>query len=115
MKTFQKLKMQSQKKGAVRQFKKLLQKKIGPDLQEIKLYGSYAREQAGPYSDIDILILLTKVSEARKNKILDSKIEVFKKYDILVSPYIMSVKNYQAEKKIPTLFSQFVENEAVNM
>lgn len=115
MKTFNQLKISAGKKRAIKNFKKLLFKKIGQDLQSVKLFGSYAREQAGPNSDLDILVLVRRLSEAKKNQVLDSKIEILKKHNLLISPLVMSFSAYQKEKKMPSLFSQFIENEAIEL
>ena len=44
----------------VKRCKKTLENYYGPKLKGVILYGSMARDQAGPVSDIDLLVLLSQ-------------------------------------------------------
>jgi predicted nucleotidyltransferase len=48
----------------IRDLIKILKSKLGDDLVSVVLYGSYAREQPTPDSDIDLLIVADKLPES---------------------------------------------------
>lgn len=73
---------------------------IGEDLESVILYGSYARgeqDKDGEISDIDIMILV-KLNENKikkiEEKIIDYTYDLDLKYDVLLSPIIESITNY---------------------
>lgn len=85
---------------------------IGDNLKQVILYGSYARgeqDKNGEISDIDILILVNaeddKIKEFEK-QVLDYSYELDLKYNVLLSPIIESVSNY--EKR--TEYMEFYKN-----
>ena len=84
-------------------------------LIEVKLYGSRARGDAGPNSDIDVLVVLKKDSERKKMAVYDRSVETLRKYGVLLSEHIMNEKQYLYEKKLPSLFLQFVEREGISL
>lgn len=53
--------MQAKIKNLLSEFKSGLKTIYGPRLQGVYLYGSYARNEADPESDVDILIVLDQV------------------------------------------------------
>ncbi len=91
---------------------------IGKDLKQVILYGSYARgeqEQNGETSDIDIMILVDlkedKIKEIEK-KVINYSYDLDLKYNILLSPIIENIENY--EKRIKYMaFYKNIEKEGV--
>lgn len=91
---------------------------IGEDLESVILYGSYARgeqDKDGEISDIDIMILV-KLNENKikkiEEKIIDYTYDLDLKYDVLLSPIIESITNYnKMVSYIP--FYKNVEKEGV--
>lgn len=85
---------------------------IGKNLKQVILYGSYAR---GDYknnkeqSDIDIMILVDVSEEEIKSiqkKVLDYSYDIDLKYNVLLSPIVESVKNYNDRVR----YMQFYKN-----
>lgn len=77
-----------------------LLKMIGKNLQQVILYGSYARgdqDNNGEISDIDIMILVDleydKIKDLEK-KVIDYSYDFDLKYDILLSPMIENIENF---------------------
>ena len=73
---------------------------LGNNLKNVILYGSYARGEQdinGEISDIDIMILVDLDEEEIKNvekKVLDYSYDLDLKYNILLSPIVENVENY---------------------
>ena len=78
---------------------------IGDDLEQIILYGSYARgEQSNndEVSDIDIMILVKTENNEIKNlerKILDYSYDLDLQYNIILSPIIENVDTFNSKAK----------------
>lgn len=91
---------------------------VGDELDKIILFGSYAKNaqnQNGEISDIDIMILInTEESRIKEieDKILDYSYDIDLKYNVLLSPIIETLNNYNNRLTfIP--FYQNVEKEGV--
>lgn len=81
----------------------------------LMLYGSRARGNARPNSDIDVLVVLKGKSRKGKDIVIDWDVKTLLKYEVLLSERIMSEKQYEYEKNLPSLFMQFVENEGISL
>ena len=91
---------------------------VGDELDKIILFGSYAKNtqnQNGEISDIDIMILInTEESRIKEieDKILDYSYDIDLKYNVLLSPIVETLNNYNNRLTfIP--FYQNVEKEGV--
>jgi len=97
--------MSTKIKNILDEYVKGLFKIIGNDLKQVILYGSYARgEQSedGEISDIDIMILVDLSEEKIKileKKIIDYSYDLNLEYDIVLSPVIENIENYNNIEK----------------
>lgn len=105
-------------KNILEEYVKGLLKIIGKDLKKVILYGSYARNEQnkdGEISDIDIMILVDskeeKIKELEK-KVIDYSYDLDLQYDILLSPIIENIKNYENRRKYMSFYKN-IENEGV--
>ena len=83
---------------------------IGKNLKQVILYGSYARgeqEENEEISDIDIMILVDesdlKIKELEK-EVLNYSYELDLKYDILLSPIIENIDNFNSRLSYMTFY-----------
>jgi len=80
----------------IQEFKSRIKKIYGNKLQNIILYGSWARNEANEHSDIDLLVIIKK--DIKPGEEIDRMIniitEINLKYNILISVYPVSEKNY---------------------
>lgn len=76
---------------------------IGNDIEQIILYGSYARgEQSvdGETSDIDIMILINSYNiKEVQAKVIDYSYDLDLQYDILLSPIVENIETFNSRKK----------------
>ena len=88
-------------------------KKRTPDAIII-LYGSEARGESSPSSDIDVLILLDRVSISRNEKsdIMDILYDIELETGVLISPLIYSLKEWE-NRPFKTPFYINVVNEGI--
>ena len=82
------------------EFKEGLRKLYRKKLKKIILYGSWARGEANENSDIDIAIVLDgKINPSKEIERMISLItELNLKYDVLISVYPVSLKDYMKVK-----------------
>jgi len=73
-------------------FKRLLEGRIGE--LEVIVFGSQARGEAVPGSDLDICIVVAKKSKALRNLILDCAWEVGFRHGIVIAPIIYSRREW---------------------
>ena len=91
---------------------------IGKELKQVILYGSYARgeqDKNGEISDIDIMILVDLDEEQIKElekKVIDYSYDLDLKYDILLSPIIENIVNYNNRTKYIAFYKN-IQNEGV--
>ncbi|MBI1879372.1 MAG: nucleotidyltransferase domain-containing protein [Chloroflexi bacterium] len=67
-------------KEAVKEFRAALEKLYGPRLKEVILYGSWARGEATPESDIDLIVVLA--GEVIPGREIDRMIEVISEINL---------------------------------
>jgi predicted nucleotidyltransferase len=75
---------------AVLEFCAEIRKKLGKTIRVIKLYGSKATDKDVSGSDIDLFIVLSKKTPEIEDAILDIAFTLDLKYDVYISPRIVS-------------------------
>jgi predicted nucleotidyltransferase len=80
----------------LKRFAQDLKELYGERLKNLILYGSWARKQATPDSDIDLAIVLEGDVKASKeiDRLIDIITDINLKYDVLLSVYPVSEKDY---------------------
>lgn len=106
---------------ALEEFKRRITQRLAGELLELKLFGSKARgdfkktSDVGEMSDIDILLVLKSVSKEKEDFIIDLTVEILLKYEIDISPHIYSQKEYSYLNKLPSVFMQILQREALSL
>ena len=110
--------MTSKIKSILEEYVNGLFKMIGKELKQVILYGSYARgdqNKNGEISDIDIMILVDLDAEQIKKlekKVIDYSYDLDLKYNILLSPIIENIDNYNNRVKYMAFYKN-IQNEGV--
>ncbi len=86
--------------------KRRLQKIYGSKLKEVILFGSYARGDAEPGSDIDLIIVLDKIEDAlaERERYFPAILELDHKYDTLISIIPISEAEF-AGRRMPLILN----------
>jgi predicted nucleotidyltransferase len=102
-------------KRSIAELKKRLQKHFVREL-EFYLFGSVARNDYEPDSDIDILVLVPgKVDTSLKEDIIDMAYDVELKYDVVFGIVVRSKEFWISEKAEAMPFHQNVQKEGVRI
>ena len=107
--------MTSTLKSIIDEYVQGLLKILGNDLEQIILYGSYARGEQNDneeISDIDIMILVksdvTKIKNIEK-KILDYSYDLDLQYDILLSPIVENIDVFNKRAQYMTFYKNVIK------
>ncbi len=90
-----------------------LQRQLGSDLWLLLLYGSYARGEAQPDSDVDLFVVLRRASEAAHEKVRQVAHEVMREADFayVISLYLTDVHHYETLEQRGSSFLRNVQRE----
>ena len=89
---------------AVIDFVTRLKRLFSSELYSVVLYGSKARGEATPDSDIDLLVILD--ARSRRNRIQVNKVasRVSLDFDVLLLPHVVSLEQWQEMADTPFFF-----------
>ena len=100
---------------AIDTFVQRLHAGYGQDVFDVRLFGSKARGEAGPDSDVDVLVLVTRSEYDLKHAILWLAAEISLAYDVLLSPRVIPVDAWEEMARGETLFYRTVHAEGVSL
>jgi len=100
-------------KAAINEFCRAVRGSLGTNLQEILLFGSMARGTSTFESDIDILVVVKNENGLIRDTVIDITVDINIKYDVVISPIVMSKKRYLNPLFRQTNFLKSVEKEGI--
>ena len=90
---------------------------FGEKLNDVRLFGSYARGDFNDDSDIDVMVIVDMdYTEAKKylEKVCEIAFEIDSEINTIISPIIRSRRDYEIRKELPGFYRN-VELEGVSM
>lgn len=86
---------------------------MGADLWLLLLYGSHARGEAQPDSDVDLFVVLSRASEAVREKVHQVAYDVMWEADFayVISLYLTDVHHYEVLEQRDSSFLRNVQRE----
>ncbi len=100
---------------ALKKFKSALNKAIGKELLEIKLFGSKARGEARKDSDIDVLIIISSDDWKISDVVYGIATDILLDDEVCISPKVMSKNDYDTLSSSKTPFMKNVARDAVTV
>jgi predicted nucleotidyltransferase len=90
-----------------------LQRQLGSDLWLLLLYGSHARGEAQPDSDVDLFVVLRRPSEAAQEKVRQVAYDAMWEADFayVISLYLTDVHHYETLEQHGSSFLRNVQRE----
>ena len=81
--------------AALQEFASAVRDLLGLRLIALKLFGSQARGEAVPDSDLDVLVAVEEASPALENAILDLAFRVNLAHDVYISPRVIARRVFE--------------------
>ncbi|WP_235612807.1 nucleotidyltransferase family protein [Moorella sp. Hama-1] len=98
---------------AIKEFCELLKQQLGGKLLRTRLFGSVARGTATPESDIDILVVVENEDKLAREIVIEAAVDINLKYDVVISPIIMSAARYSGPLFQETFFYKSIQEEGI--
>jgi predicted nucleotidyltransferase len=105
--------LSTKEKSALQQFKAGLNLAIGAQLIELKLFGSKARGDDKPDSDIDLLVIVATDDWHIRDKVYDVATDILLQMDVCISPKVISKNRFDQLCKEGTSFMCNVSRDAI--
>jgi predicted nucleotidyltransferase len=100
-------KLADNERKALFELKKRLKEKFGDKLKRIILYGSKARGDSDPGSDIDVLIEFSETDRETNDTVSHIAFSVGLEYDVLIVDTVHTTAELEKRKKV---WMPFIEN-----
>jgi predicted nucleotidyltransferase len=98
---------------ALESFVQQLLEELEPEIIDIRLFGSKARGDAGPGSDLDVLVLVQDSAYSLKHRILWIAADISLEYGVLLSPRIIPPEAWNEMVEAETLFFRAISAESI--
>lgn len=98
---------------AIAAFRERVATESGTRLVGFKMFGSRARGEGSPDSDIDILVLISETDDNLKVRIWDIAYRVFNDTDVLISPLVLGRDQYANLVSHERLIAKTIEEEGI--
>jgi len=98
---------------ALGEFSTRIRAALGPNLQELRLFGSKARGDSRPDSDLDVLVVVANDRARAEDLAIDIAFDVNVASDLYISPRVVTAGTLTDPVWRTTLFVQTVTREGV--
>jgi len=98
---------------ALTELRDALEKLLGNNLIEVRLFGSRARGDAEPDSDVDIWVLVKESAIDKDEEIVNTATDVSLKYDLLIIPFVWTPDKMERHRELNTLLYRNIMNEGI--
>lgn len=105
--------LKENEKAALKELKKILREKYG--LLDFRLFGSKARGQDSPESDIDVMIELSEVNPEIESEIDKTIFVINLKYDCFISAVLFGQKELEEGPLDQSPLYKVVEREGIRL
>jgi len=107
--------MTTEIKQALDELRDALQDMLGANLVEVRLFGSRARGDAEPDSDVDVMVFVKESSLDLEEKIVNEAAELSLKYDLVIIPFVWSRERCEKNRELNTLIYRNIMNEGIKI
>lgn len=75
--------------AAIREFVAAARAMLGPELEELRLFGSRARGEGHRHSDIDLALVVSPAGRAQRHRIYDLAFDVGLRHGVELAPLVI--------------------------
>lgn len=97
----------------LKEFKGLLLKSFPDEVLEIRVFGSRARGQATPDSDLDVLVVTRHEDYHLSDRIIDLACDLLLKHRVYISPKVISQRHYHRLEAMDSDFLYHLKREGI--
>lgn len=105
--------MEDRRKKELKELKQNLENLLGPRAFQMVLFGSMARGDYGEESDLDVAILVPRLTRDVKHRILDKVAEIELEYLLPLSVIVFSEDEFDHLKKRERRIALDIEREGI--
>ncbi len=102
-------------KKAVAEIRERVNGLVGSRLKGLYVFGSKARGDYDPESDVDLAILIDGLDRETKRNIIDLVVDVEVKYFVVISSLVLSWKDFTDLKKRERRIALDIEREGISL
>jgi len=84
---------------------------LGDNLLEVRLFGSYARGEARPGSDVDVLVLVKNAPLRVRNTVSDVAADVGLDHDLVIGTLTWDTERLREHERLDTLLLRNIRSE----
>jgi predicted nucleotidyltransferase len=99
----------------IQEFAADLKEEIGDNLEEIKLFGSYATNEYVPGSDVDVLVLVENTEELDKKGVWTIAEEYSHREDVPFRPKVFEAQEFKRKLRQGYTFHTEVEDQGIEI
>jgi len=100
---------------AILEFVHLLEDRFGDRISSVALFGSKARGESTPDSDLDLLVVVDSDDWRVHKQVRYLAADVCLKYEVELSPRVWSLSHQQEMDAINTLLHQNIQREGIHL
>jgi len=99
----------------VRDVRTTLLDRLGDNISMLILYGSEARGESRPDSDVDLIVVLRRYNPTMKKAVQDAVYDVMwqRDFDRMISVYVLASDRFEAQRQEGFSFVRNVERDGV--
>jgi len=105
--------LSKREREALGQFSTRIREALGPNLRDLRLFGSKARGDARPDSDLDVLVVVAGDRVGGEDRAIDIAFDINVASDLYISPRVVTADSLADPVWRTTLFVQTVTSEGV--
>lgn len=98
---------------SLEEFRALLAQRFGARLREYRLFGSYARGDEGPDSDVDVLVVIDGLDHHGRGEVFDLCEDVFFVHEVPLAPLALSTAEWDQLVRREYLLARDIQAEGV--
>jgi predicted nucleotidyltransferase len=107
--------LSAKEKSVLTHFKDNLEQALGNKLIELKLFGSKARGDDRPDSDVDVLVIVASDDWHISDTVYDIATDIFLQTDLCISPKVISKSIFEKLQKENTSFIRNISSDAITV
>ncbi|HID63736.1 MAG TPA: nucleotidyltransferase domain-containing protein [Anaerolineae bacterium] len=100
---------------ALVEFTRLIQEQLDGVLLSVHLFGSKARGEGTPESDIDVLIVVKDASWKIRKQILHLAADICLEYDLNLSPRVWSLSHFHEMQELQSPLYQNIQRDSIEL